>query len=179
MAAATSVSDRKAEAIDALLSHAVMGGGLPEPIERHLLAASQSYHLGDVAEAHLREAGALAPDHAAVLIGLYRFYFYKGRLAEAVEIAGACLKLAARRCNFAVDWRQVDAGDAAFSDWEALWPRFFLFTLKGYAYLNMRLGRIEEAKHAIAKLLALDPSDKINAKLLLDILDRAEADDAE
>ena len=33
-------------------------------------------------ENHLREAQALAPGHVAVLIGLYRFYFYKGRLAR-------------------------------------------------------------------------------------------------
>ena len=173
------LSGQNTQAIDALLSHAVMGGSLPPEAEGHLEAASQSYHLSDVAEAHLREAESLAPDHAAVLIGLYRFYFYKGRLGEALEIANACLKVAARACNIAADWRDVMPGEAAFSDWGALWPRFFMFTLKGYAYLNMRLGRIDEAKHAIAKLLELDPGDKINAKLLVAILDRAEAADAE
>lgn len=176
---AAGIGDRNVQAIDALLSHAVLGGGLPADAERHLLAASQSYHLDSVAETHLREAEIIAPDHAAVLIGLYRFYFYKGRSSEALAIAATCLKVAARACNFDSDWRAVFPGDAEFSDWDALWPRFFLFTLKGYAYLNMRLRRVEEAKHAIDKLLALDPSDKINARLLLSILDRLEAADVE
>ena len=56
-------------------------------------------------------------------------------------------------------------------------PRFFLFTLKGYAYLQMRLGNIYEGEAAIMKLLELDPSDKIGAKVLLDVILRLEMDD--
>jgi len=56
-------------------------------------------------------------------------------------------------------------------------PRFFLFTLKGYAYLQMRLGELEESRVAIAKLLDLDPTDKIGAKVLLGVLDRIGLED--
>ena len=87
---------------------------------------------------------ALAPGHAAVLIGLYRFYFYKGRLHEALEIANLCLEKAARDNNLSPNWRNVGAGDALFSRYEEMLPRFFLFTLKGYAYLHMRLGNLDE-----------------------------------
>ena len=80
---------------DALLADALLGGGLPPEAEQHLWQAGLSYHLDDVAEGHLREAQALAPGHAAVLIGLYRFYFYKGRLGEALDVAKACLEKAA------------------------------------------------------------------------------------
>jgi len=158
---------------DIFLTHAVLGGGLPAEAERHLWAASRSYHLGDVAETHLLQAQRAAPYHVAVLIGLYRFYFYKGRLAQALDIAKACLKTAARENNFAGEWRLVSAGEAEFGRWDALWPRFYLFTLKGYAYLNMRLGNLEEGRDAVTKLLDLDPSDKVGAKVLLGILDRA------
>ncbi|MGB8364065.1 MAG: hypothetical protein ACLQUZ_11740 [Rhizomicrobium sp.] len=168
-------SERPVE--DALLGHAVMGGGLPAEAEYHLYEASLSYHLDNVAEAHLHEAHALAPEHAAVLIGLYRFYFYKGRLAEALGIANICLKKAARENNFAGDWRLVAPRDAEFGSWDALWPRFYLFTLKGYAYLQMRLGALEEGRQAITKLLELDPTDKVGAKVLLGILERAGQDD--
>lgn len=174
-----SLGTENGQAMEQILAHAVLGGGLSAEAERHLDAASRSYHLDDVAEIHLREAQALAPEHAAVLIGLYRFYFYKGRLAECLEIAEVCLKKAARENNIASDWRLVGPADADFTRWDALWPRFFLFTLKGYAYLNMRLGRLVEGRHAVAKLLELDPQDRIGAKVLLDILDRAEDGDDE
>jgi hypothetical protein len=96
---------------DALLADALLGGGLPPEAEWHLWEAGLSYHLDDVSEQHLRKAEALAPGHAAVLVGLYRFYFYKGRLGEALDVARQCLEKAARENNLA-DWRDVKAGDA-------------------------------------------------------------------
>ena len=162
---------------EALLASALLGGGLPEEAEDHLWQAGLSYHLDDVAERHLREAQAIAPGHAAVLIGLYRFYFYKGRLADALEVAKLCLEKASRENNLAPDWRNVAAGDANFSRYEEILPRFFLFTLKGYAYLQMRLGNIEEGRAAVMKLLELDSTDKIGARVLLGVIERMGQDD--
>ncbi|WP_425504197.1 hypothetical protein [Roseibium litorale] len=157
----------------AMIADSLLGGGLPREAEHHLAQAGLSYHLDDVAEAHLSQALLLAPDHAAVLIGLYRYYFYKGRLVDALDIAKACLQKASRENSLPEDWRQVKPGDAAFGRYEEILPRFFLFTLKGYAYLNMRLGETEEGKAAVLKLLELDPSDKIGARVLLDVVTRA------
>jgi tetratricopeptide (TPR) repeat protein len=162
---------------DALLANALLGGGLPPEAEYHLWEAGLSYHLDDVAERHLREAETLAPGHAAILIGLYRFYFYKGRLSDALEIAKQCLEKATRENNLTSNWRDVAAGDAKFNRYEEMLPRFFLFTLKGYAYLQMRLGNLEEGRGAVEKLLELDPSDKIGARVLLGVLERVGLDD--
>jgi tetratricopeptide (TPR) repeat protein len=164
---------------ETLYATALLGGGLPSAAEEHLQLASLSYHLDDVAENHLREAQLLAPEHAAVLIGLYRFYFYKGRIAETLAIAEQCLAMATRETNLPSDWRLVEPGDADFGDYEKMLPRFFLFTLKGYAYLHMRLGNLDEGLAAVTKLLELDPSDKIGARLLLDVVQRARQNDDE
>lgn len=161
----------------AMLTNPLLGGGLPPEAEFHLWEAGLSYHLDDVAEQHLRDAQALAPDHAAVLIGLYRFYFYKGRLADALAIAKLCLDKAARENSLAADWQDVAAGDAEFSRYENMLPRFYLFTLKGYAYLQMRLGNLDEGRAAVTKLLELDPSDKIGTRVLLEVLQRIGQDD--
>ena len=161
----------------AVLANALLGDGLPPEAEFHLWEAGLSYHLDDVAEHHLREAQALAPGHAAVMIGLYRFYFYKGRLADALTVAKLCLEKAARENRLAADWHDVAAGDAAFGRYESVLPRFYLFTLKGYAYLQMRLGNLEEGRAVVTKLLELDPSDKVGARVLLGVLERVGQDD--
>ena len=161
----------------AVLASALLGGGLPPEAEFHLWEAGLAYHLDDVAEDHLRQAQALAPGHAAVLIGLYRFYFYKGRLADALTVAKLCLEKAARENRLAADWTHVAADDAAFGHYESMLPRFYLFTLKGYAYLQMRLGNLEEGRAAVTKLLELDPSDKVGARVLLEVLERIGQDD--
>lgn len=157
---------------DALRAAAVLGGGLPEAAERHLHEASRSYHHDQLAEWHLREAQAVAPDHAAVLIGLYRFYFYKNRLREALEVARACLRKAAIDNGLPADWHQVQSAHACFDSYEATLPRFYLFTLKGYAYLQLRLGNVSEGQAAVMKLLELDPADKLGARVLLGVLER-------
>jgi hypothetical protein len=41
----------------------------------------------------------------------------------------------------------------------------------------MRTGAIDEGRAAVGQLLALDPSDKINAGLLVSVADRLGADD--
>ncbi|ABD89992.1 hypothetical protein [Rhodopseudomonas palustris] len=155
-----------------LLADALLGAGLPAAAERHLDQAASLYHRAELAEQHLYEAKALAPDHAAVLIGLYRFYFYKGRLEEALDVACHCLGKAARDNSLVADWHCVKPGDADFSNYAAVLPRFYLFTLKAYAYLQMRLGDVDEGHAAVQKLLELDPTDKVNAGLLLGVWQR-------
>lgn len=166
---------------DSLLSHPLFGGGLPPLAEQHLSAAGLNYSSDGLAEYHLNEAQKRAPNHFAVLIGFYRYYFYKGRLQEAVAISKICMAKAAREKNFATDWRAVEAGDAAFGDYDDVIARFFMFCLKGYAYLHLRLGDMAEGRAALEKLIQLDATDKINARLLFDILERQheydEADD--
>ncbi len=163
----------------ALLADALLGAGLPAAAEQYLYEAGLAYQHDALAELHLRAAQALAPDHAAVLIGFYRFYFYKGRLREALEIAERCLAKAARENDLPGDWRHVVSDDADFGRYDDMLPRFYLFTLKGYAYLQMRLGNFEEGRAAVAKLLELDPTDKIGAKVLLGVLERMGRDDDE
>lgn len=166
---------------DSLLSHPLFGGGLPPQAEFFLSEAGEHYSNAELALEYLHRAEALAPGHFAVLIGFYRFFFYKGRLQEALNIANVCLTKTAREKNFSTDWREVRAQDADFGDYDDVVARFYMFCLKGYAYLRLRLGDYDEGRAAIAKLFELDATDKINARLLLDILQRQqeEADDDE
>ncbi|TIX52135.1 hypothetical protein E5222_03970 [Alteraurantiacibacter aquimixticola] len=161
-----------------ILASPLLGGGLPREAQEHLDKAAERYHLTDVAETHIYSAADIAPDHAAVLIAFYRFYFYKGRLSEALNIARSCMRKAMELSVLGDDWRRVEATDADFSDCGALLPRFFLFSLKGYAYLNLRLGKLDEGREAAEKLLALEPRDRIGAQVLIDVLNAMEeADD--
>jgi tetratricopeptide (TPR) repeat protein len=156
----------------AWLERACLGGDLPEPVEQHLRLAGLNYQNDAIAESHLFQAQALAPGHAAVLIALYRFYFYKGRLGDALAVADRCLVKAARDNRLNADWHQVRRSDAEFGSYDAILPRFYLFTLKAWGYLQMRLGRLEQSHAALTKMLELDPSDKLNATVLLQVLAR-------
>jgi tetratricopeptide (TPR) repeat protein len=159
------------------LATTVLGGALPPDAERHLRAAGLNYPDDAVAERHLAAAAALAPDHAAVLIGRYRYFFYKVRWAQALAVAEQCLVWAARHLGLPADWTEVRRSAADFDDYDAVLARFYLFTLKGYAYLHLRLGQLGEGQQAARKLLELDPADRIGGQVLLDVLLRLEQGD--
>jgi len=160
-----------------LLEAACFGAGIPPEAEQELRLAGQCYQQDSKAEAHLYRALELAPWHIAVHIGLYRFYFYKGRLAEALTVAVQCLEQAAARIGVAADWRAVRREDAEFNSYAAILPRFYLFTLKAYGYLQMRLGNLDTGRAITNKLLELDPQDKLGGRVLLQVLDRIGKDD--
>jgi len=162
---------------EALLETACFGAGIPAEAEQELRLAGQFYQQDDKAEAHLYRALELAPRHIAVHIGLYRFYFYKGRLAEALDIAVQCLEQAAACIGVTADWRSVQRGDAEFDSYISILPRFYLFTLKAYGYLHMRLGNLDAGRAITNKLLELDPQDKLGGRVLIQVLDRIGKDE--
>lgn len=154
----------------------ILGQNLSERLEALLRSASRESSRPDLVERDLDEAARTAPDHAAVLIARYRFFFFQGRLEDALDVADLCLAKALRENRLGPDWRDVKPNQADFGEWGAVLPRFFLFSLKGWAYLRMRLGDLAAGRLAVDKLLELDPSDKVGAKVLLDVLDRRNAD---
>ncbi len=144
---------------------------LPEAASRALHRAGAAFSRDDEARAELAEAGRLAPGHLAVMIGWYKFYFYKGRLAEAVPHALDCVRWGARAMNLPGEWQTVSPGMAGFGGEDAL-PRFYLYALKAYGYCLLRTGRMEEGCAALAKVAELDPADTVGAVHLLAVARR-------
>lgn len=160
------------------LEAACLGGVLAPEVQWELNAAAATYRDGDVAERHLQRAYLLAPEHPAVHIGLYRFYFYKNRLREALAVAQRCLEKAARDNALPIDWRAVTPRFADFSSYAVL-PRFYLFTLKACAYLHMRVGSLVMGEAMLTKLIELDPLDRLGGSVLRGVLQRMGEDDDE
>ncbi|MEN9890452.1 MAG: hypothetical protein RLY78_747, partial [Pseudomonadota bacterium] len=138
---------------------AVLGTSMPPEVETALRAAGE--HRGSDptrAMALLMRAQTLVPEHPAVLIAFYRHHFYGHRLAAARDVARKALVVGARALGLPALWREVPPLPLAEARTDAR-SRFYLFTLKGYAYLSLRLGDDDEARDALAVLAALDPED--------------------
>jgi tetratricopeptide (TPR) repeat protein len=153
--------------------------GLPVAAAQHLELAGLAYTRDSIAEFHLGEALKLAPEHLAVQVGYYRYLFYKGRLQEALTQLDVCLGKAAAHSGLPIEWRNARPQDAEFGSLDAIWARFYLFALKAHGYIKMRLGDLEGGSEAIRKALQLDPSDKVGAKILLEVLARQGVDEYE
>jgi hypothetical protein len=149
---------------------------LPPVAEEQLRLASFAYADSARAEMHLALAKANAPDNPVVKVGEYRYYFYKGRLEEALAIARDCLVIVAAELGLPSQWNAVEPIHGNFGADEPA-HRFYLFCLKAYAYLLLRLERIAEGSLAVDKLLELDPANKVGGKVLQDVLERIGKDD--
>jgi hypothetical protein len=151
-----------------------MGGGLSPQVEALIQQAGQLRHLPNAALPLLEQARAAAPRHPAPLIALYRFYFYGHMLEEARSIGEDALAIA--RTALGTDFGDIPPSDDAARHDSAV--RFYLFTLKGLAYLNMRLGSMADARTLLTELRRLDPHDHVGGALLLHVLTRHEAENS-
>lgn len=161
---------------------AVLGAGL-DPVVETLIDKAGRAGIGDEGALQmLLLARSLAPAHPAPLIAHYRFHFYANRLADARAVALDAVALAARQLGLPADWRQVRPeaqwGPDRLAELRAhaVAPRFYLFALKGYAYLNLRLGAAEEGRAVLDLLEQLDPSDSLGHRVLGTVLARAGRD---
>lgn len=148
--------------------------GQPLPDEAgHALQQASALRADPAAEmAALMRAAAAAPEHPAVLIAFYRSHFYGHRLQPARDVARRALVVGARALGLPAVWRDVPRRPLPGAQHDP-GTRFFLFTLKGLAYLGLRLGDSAEAREALSLLRALDPEDRVGAALLEDVRQRA------
>lgn len=154
------------DGLDGAFDEAVLGQRMPEAVEA-ALAEAGIWRGTDPHRAWsaLVRAQAAAPEHPAVLIAFYRHHFYGHRFEAARDVAGAALVIAARALGLPPRWRDVprealpDARDDART-------RFYLFLLKGYAYLSLRLDDGAAARDALALLWALDPEDRVGGSVI-------------
>ena len=160
--------------MDADFDTAVLGLAMPAGVEDALREAGA--HRGDASRvmAALMRAQALAPEHPAVLIAFYRHHFYGHRLTLARDVARRALTVGARALGLPAVWRDVPRTPLVGARHDAS-VRFYLFVLKGYAYLSLRLGDEAEARDALALLRAIDPQDNVGAAVLEAVRLRAAA----
>ena len=144
---------------------AVLGRDLPTGVEDALRQAGTSDRVPHEVMAALARAERLAPTHPAVLIALYRYHFYGHRLRAARSVACRALVVGAAALDLPPSWREVPPQPLAGARHEAR-TRFYLFALRGYAYLSLRLGDLAEAGAALALLRQLDPDDCVGGALL-------------
>lgn len=137
-------------------------------VEQLLQQAADSYGEGD-SEMPLLRAYLRAPQSLSVLVSLYRFYYYQHRLEETLVVAHHALSISGKRLGFPESWSDLTP-DHIRSDLPMGLMRFYLLALKGAAYVNLRLERLDEGEQMLDIILALDPENRLGATVLKDVL---------
>jgi len=152
---------------------------LPAEADALIQLAAKEYGSSS-AELALLRAHLLAPENLTVLVGLYRYYFYQHRLADALLVAERAMQLSGRQLGLPQDWQLLDEsrlGAAAAGSFGLL--RFYLLALKAASVVLLRLGQVPASRARLVKLAALDSRDHLGAAKLLEVVDEFQPATAE
>lgn len=154
-----------------------------EPIadeaQRCLEQAAASYGTSQ-AEAQLLRAYFLEPEHPLVLVALYRYFYYRHQLRDALQIADRALRVFAVRLGFPVDWRQLTETRLASGVMVSMAAlRFYMLALKGAGYLELRLGEHASALERLRKVAELDAKDRLGVRALIDVAESHQSAEGE
>lgn len=142
-------------------------------VEQLLHQAGEEYG-SESAEEKLLRARELAPEHPLVLVALYRYFYYRHRLDESLEVAEQALRITAHRLGLPEDWRQLTKTHVAEGAKQSMTRvRFYLFALKGAGFLELRLGRYPSALERLELLAMLDESDRLGVRPLIEVAKEA------
>jgi len=141
---------------------------MPPEIDAILQEAVVLYENTDQAELKLKQAYSLAPEQLEVYVALYKFYFYKNRIDDAEKIALMALKEAAKQGGFSANWSSLTVCSSQWTPAPEI-QRFFLYTLKALAFINLRKGNALIADALLKKLLELDPNDQVGGSVIQDL----------
>ncbi len=141
-----------------------------DAVEALMVEAAEGYEDGS-GELALLKAHFLAPRQLTVLVGLYRFYFYKHRLTDADCVAVRAMATAGERLGLPDDWSEADEIALACAASRSIGLlRFWLLALKARAILALRDGRLVEGRRMLDKLRELDQHDRLGVRPLIDVL---------
>jgi hypothetical protein len=148
-----------------------------EPLQseaRHCLELAAAQYAEGRAESSLLRAYFLAPEHPMVLVAMYRFFYYQHRLEDALLVADRVLRVFAERLELPLDWRELTETQIGAGVMVSMaMIRFYLLALKGAGFLQLRLGLYDDALARLAKVVELDVHDRLGARALLEVAQRA------
>lgn len=146
----------------------------PDSRVSQLLAQAADDYGDGTAELPLLQAYFLAPQDLNVLVSLYRFYYYQHRLDDTLVVADRALAIVQQKLDLPSDWRTLQVADINESANRPMaLVRFYLMALKGKAYLLLRQQNLEAGREILTKLLELDSEDRLNASVLMDVVEEA------
>lgn len=140
-----------------------------------LVLASDCWEDTTRAEAYINEALAKAGKNINVLIGAYRFFFYKAKPNIALQIAQKVLKLVQEDENLPTDWEQLKP--ILISRKNDLAIRLYIHAYSAQGFLFAKLGQVEEAKIITERVKEIDGSREFCATTVFEVLTQEPEED--
>ncbi|MGD8999502.1 MAG: hypothetical protein PVF75_03735 [Granulosicoccaceae bacterium] len=135
-----------------------------------LLDRASEHGRDEKAEQYLMRAYFKEPNHLTVLVALYRYFYYKQRLADALVIGEKALEVSGKLLGLRKSWDKLNINELGQGVMVSMGlTRFYLHVLKAVGFILLRMHKIPESMERLNKLAELDASDQFGARPLIDI----------
>ncbi len=148
----------------------VFSPNIPTAVNALMQAAVAASHRDAVeGERLFIEARRLDGHCLDTYFALYKFYFYRARLADAEQAAMAGLEEAARQGRFPADYKRLLREKDKWNLYANGITHFYLYSLKALAFIKMRSGKALQARIILSAIGELDPEDRTGASVIADL----------
>ena len=144
-------------------------------IKQLLLLASENWEYTGLAEKYIREALFKAGNNLDVLVGAYRFFFYKHQPAAALSIAQQVLQLIATRENLPIEWSQLKP--ILITRKQEPNIRLYLNAYAAKGLILAQLGKIESAKAISERVREIDDSREFCSTTVFEVITKSPDED--
>ena len=137
-------------------------------VKQLLLLASENWEYTGLAEKYIRSALSQAGDNLDVLVGAYRFFFYKHQPATALSIAEQVLQLISTTENLPVEWSELKLFLLTHKQEPNI--RLYLNAYAAKGLILAQLGKIDSAKLISERVREIDDSREFCATTVFEVL---------
>ena len=140
-------------------------------IKQLLLLASENWEYTGLAEKYIREALFKAGNNLDVLVGAYRFFFYKHQPITSLSIAERVLQSIATKENLPIEWSQLKP--ILLTRKEEPLIRLYLNAYAAKGLILAQLGKIESAKKISQRVKEIDDSREFCSTTVFEVITRS------
>lgn len=148
---------------------------VPEDIKNLLVLASENWENTAESQKYVNEALAKAEDNIDVLVGSYRFFFYKNNPEMAIKIAEKVAQKLKQENNLPDEWEKVQPILVERKNEPPI--RMYLNAYAAQGFLLARLGKIEEAKEITERVKQIDEKRESCATTVFEVLTQPPEED--
>ena len=146
-----------------------------EEVKELLILATDNWENSSLAEQYINQALEKAGNNMDVLVGAYRFFFYKNKTEIALKIAREVLRLIEKKENLPLKWEQLQP--ILKERQKEANIRLYINAYACQGYILAKMGQIEQAKFITEQVKTIDEKREYCATTVFEVLTKDPDDD--
>ena len=139
-----------------------------EEVKELLVLATDNWEDSSLSEQYMNQALEKAGDNIDVLVGAYRFFFYKNKSEIALKIAKKVLNIIQEKENLPLAWEQLQPILKERQKEDSI--RLYLNAYASQGYILAKMGKIEAAKLITERVQMIDENRESCATTVFEVL---------